>query len=130
MNIRQPLSLKHSLVLAAGAAAAAAGAVLLYFSPPGRSWYLPPCPLHELTGLYCSGCGTTRSFYALLHGRFAEAATWNLLLYPALLLVALLLFRPRLALNRYLCVSVLAVILIYWVLRNLPWSPFTLLAPH
>ena len=51
MNIRQPLSLKHPLVLAAGAAAAAAGAVLLYFSPPGRSWYLPPCPLHELTGL-------------------------------------------------------------------------------
>lgn len=42
MNIRQPLSLKHPLVLAAGAAAAAAGAVLLYFSPPGRSWYLPP----------------------------------------------------------------------------------------
>ena len=96
MNIRQPLSLKHPLVLAAGAAAAAAGAVLLVI-------------------------GACLTFFP---------ATWNLLLYPALLLVALLLFRPRLALNRYLCVSVLAVILIYWVLRNLPWYPFTLLAPH
>ena len=27
------------------------------------------CPLHDLTGLYCPGCGGTRSLTALLHGK-------------------------------------------------------------
>ncbi len=130
MNMHRPLLLTHLLLLATGVSAAAAGAVLLYFSPPGRSWYLPRCPLYALTGFYCSGCGTTRSLYALLHGRFAEAATQNMLLYPALFLAVLLLFKPHLALNRALCISVPAVILAYGILRNLPWYPFTLLAPY
>ncbi len=34
---------------------------------------LPPCPFHLITGYYCPGCGGTRAFYALLHGRILQA---------------------------------------------------------
>ena len=29
-----------------------------------------PCYIHQLTGLFCPGCGGSRSVAALLHGRF------------------------------------------------------------
>ncbi len=31
------------------------------------------CPFHNLTGTPCPGCGLTRSFVALGHGRFRDA---------------------------------------------------------
>ena len=40
------------------------------------------CPLHELTGLQCPGCGATRASFLLLHGDALGALRYNLLLLP------------------------------------------------
>ena len=42
------------------------------------------CLFHELTGLYCPGCGGTRAVWALLHGKFWLSFCYHpLVLYAA-----------------------------------------------
>jgi hypothetical protein len=57
------------------AGAAAATAVLFVFDPARYGFY-PRCPLHELTGWSCPGCGTLRAVHQLVHGHWAAA--WRL----------------------------------------------------
>lgn len=101
----------------------------VYVNEPGQSPWLPPCLFHELTGLHCPGCGNTRALHALLHGDVAAALSYNLLFLPMVACVALLAIRPRLAGNRWLCGTVAGAVILFFVMRNLPWFPFTLLAP-
>jgi hypothetical protein len=126
--------------LAAGCAGCAAAA-LLYWVPPAEHSGYPTCPFHDLTGLHCPGCGTLRCLHALLHGNLPQALAYNVL--TVLALPFLLAWYARLGLAAWRdrppkarrvparWVRVLfAVILAYWVLRNLPWFPFDQLAPH
>ncbi len=39
--------------------------------------YLPPCPLHYLTGLYCPGCGGTRAMMFLARGRILTSFIYH-----------------------------------------------------
>ena len=48
-------------------------AVILFVFDPTRVGFLPPCPLHEFTGLWCPGCGSTRALHQLVHGHLALA---------------------------------------------------------
>ena len=43
--------------------------------------YRIPCIFHEITGLYCPGCGTTRLIFALLEGHIKEAFNYNRLVF-------------------------------------------------
>ena len=36
-----------------------------------------PCMFHEITGLYCPGCGCTRAVKALLGGRIIDSFVYN-----------------------------------------------------
>ena len=55
-----------------------ASAALPLPGPDGRIARLPSvCPFHALTGLPCPGCGLTRAFVCLGHGRWAEALHWH-----------------------------------------------------
>ena len=47
--------------------------LIYYFFDPSKSAWFPKCPLRELTGYECAGCGVQRSFHAILHLRFVEA---------------------------------------------------------
>src|SRR4030095_10788973 len=58
---------------------AAGAALLLYFFVEPKNGNLPKCFFHELTGLYCPGCGVQRSFHALLNGHVLTAIDYNLL---------------------------------------------------
>ena len=124
---------------AAAAACALAGAAYLYFHDPRE--HPLPCFYLMLTGFYCPGCGAGRASYALLHGRFLEAFCWNPLM--VVILPLLLLYLGARVLDwvitggdhvddkvsiRFL-VFLLAAVFLYWIARNIPVYPFTLLAP-
>ena len=108
---------------------------------PEGAGFLPQCQFHRLTGLACPGCGMTRATHAALHGRFVEAFWFNpvgVLLLPILGGVVVF-FLPswfrgerdlpffRMKSSTAWCFA--AAVLGFWILRNVPAWPFTLLAP-
>lgn len=99
-----------------------------------------PCPFHALTGLWCPGCGSARAIYSLVHANLGRAMLENPLLMVALPYV---LWRwagwmsgslggPRLwalPTRRWVVPTILAVVVLFWVARNLPWPIFRVLGP-
>ncbi|MBP5531121.1 MAG: DUF2752 domain-containing protein [Lentisphaeria bacterium] len=85
---------------------------------------------HKFTGLYCPGCGNTRALSALLHGRIGESLRNNLLLIPTLAVLTVAAARPGIGLNRFFAWGFAAVVILFFILRNIPVYPFTLLAPR
>ena len=129
----------HVFGATAALAAAASGTALLYrYDPNAAGNPFPPCMFHALTGYWCIGCGMTRALHALAHGDVLRAFSMNPLAMVVLPLMPLMLlhdrgYRPR-ALQPLMSVVMtpkLWMILLpaYWIARNLPWWPFTLLAP-
>lgn len=132
---------KPWVYLAAAPAALVAGTAvwaLHTFDPnlPGNPF--PPCIFHASTGYYCAGCGITRALHALVHGDIATAGRMNLLAMA--LLAALPLFiawhlgwkpqRLRPIATALSSPWLWGLLLSgFWIARNLPWPPFTWLAP-
>jgi hypothetical protein len=121
-------------------AALAAGAVwaLRTFDPnqPGNPFIA--CVFHQVTGLYCPGCGGTRAMHALVHFDLAGALAMNALPFVAAPLLGLLALREATTLpvvaerwTRFVANPWFWVVLVggFTVLRNLPWAPFAALAP-
>lgn len=122
-------------------AGCALGAVLLFYIDPVKTQWLPPCMFHYFTGLYCPGCGSSRGLHQLMHGNLIGAWHYNPLMVLCLPLMGYVVagyavralmgrqikpisFSPRMA------KLIVIVITSYWILRNVPVYPFTLLAPH
>ncbi|MFZ5831934.1 MAG: DUF2752 domain-containing protein [Planctomycetota bacterium] len=121
-------------------------AALAWFDPADSPWSL--CLFHRFTGLHCPGCGALRATHAMLHGRLLEALQLNSLWVTAgpvlaCMVVARLLRSGRSGSavpavgnswasaawrGRWLWCGV-GLLLVFAVLRNLPWYPWTLLAP-
>lgn len=121
---------KRFFYLAVGLAAAVVVLVLIRLFPPERCRFWPPCVFRELTGLYCPACGNTRALSALVRGDVAGCFARNALLVPLLLCLLALAIRSRLARNPYFAWGIAITVIAFFILRNLPWHPFTLLAPH
>lgn len=125
--------------LASAALAAGAGFWLLRtYDPNVAGNPFPPCMFRALTGWFCIGCGLTRAMHALAHGDLVRAFAMNPLGVSLIGVVPLMLawsggWQPRLLapLMRWVLEPKLWLVLLpgYWVARNLPWFPFTLLAP-
>ncbi len=112
-----------------------------YFTiSPNEVDFMLKCPLYRTTGLYCPGCGSQRALHHLLHFDFLKAAQNNLLLLVGILGAAYHYGIP--IINTYLnknfksafnknknILLVLIFFNLFWVLRNIPHYPFTLLAP-
>ena len=117
----------------------AAGAVLLlYFFVEPKNGILPKCFFHELTGLFCPGCGVQRSFHALLNGHILTAIDYNLMfiLFLPLIIYFILAFTlgKKYSTSSFIykpvfSITVLIVVVSFWVLRNIPFTPFSWLAP-
>ena len=115
-----------------------AGAVVLYRIRPEKTWWMPPCMFHEVTGLYCPGCGTGRGFHKLLHGDLVGAWRMNPLtvsMIPLTIYLIAICYRKRpdgkaSAPPSWLGYAVIVAVVAFWILRNIPAYPFTLLAPH
>ena len=118
--------------------AAAGSILLLYFFVEPKNGNLPTCFFHQITGFYCPGCGVQRSFHALLNGHISTALSYNLLFVLCLPLIiyfvlgyilekkhscSSFIYKPNFSL------TVLIVVISFWLLRNLPFTPFSWLAP-
>lgn len=82
-----------------------------------------PCVFHELTGLYCPGCGMTRAAQALLNLDLVQAGKYNLLsilLPPLALLYFWLGKRGKTYTRQVLIVSMLTMSVAFGIARNLP----------
>ena len=105
--------------------------VVLLVVPPGspHAKWLPKCMFHQMTGLYCPGCGATRALSAMLHCDVKASLHNNALLFPLLALIVFLIVKPQTSLKRPFAVTIVAVVLGFTILRNIPVAPFTYLAP-
>ena len=117
--------------------------VCLYFKNPSEGNPLfPPCPFHYITGFYCPGCGSLRATHQLLHGNIMAAIRYNILMVILLpFVIYLYISQMNITINgRRLCqrvlfskkfyFSLIFIIFAYWILRNIPYYPFNLLAPR
>ena len=115
--------------------------LLYFFYPAGSGTFHPDCLFNAFTGLYCPGCGSQRAASAILHGNFFKAADLNLLFVLSIPLIAWSafvytwnafkknklsqgIFYSPLFVKGFLC-----MVLLFWVVRNLPYPAFSWLAP-
>ena len=87
-----------------------------------------PCPFRLHLGIYCAGCGATRSIYALTEGHFAEALHNNaplVLLIIFLFLVWIQNFLELLGRNikiiprsKQFYIFASGTVILYYILRN------------
>lgn len=116
-------------------------AIVFYFMVnPNEVDLMLKCPLYKTTGIYCPGCGSQRATHHLLHFNFNKAFQSNILFIIG---IPLVLYHYSIPLwNSYFnkgyksifdstknLIIVLTLIIVFWVLRNIPFYPFTLLAP-
>ncbi len=128
------------ILAVAGIAAIGAGAFIVAYFNPTTAGFFPVCPLYYLTGIHCPGCGLTRGFHALFHGDVLTALHFNALLPAYALVFGFMLVSMILVAVRGRGLSwrivppsamygILILAAVFFVLRNLPFYPFTLLAP-
>ena len=98
--------------------AAVVGALILYRFDPTVARFYPHCLFHDLTGLQCPGCGTTRALHHLLHGDVAGAFRLNAMLFVAVPFAGLASVSRRVATHRWTGWGVLIASIAWWVLRN------------
>ena len=118
------------LLLAVGVAAAI---LLFYQRPEGQAFY-PRCSFHAATGLLCPGCGGMRATHELLHLRVVESLRCNLFVpLGPLVAAAWVVVRRRRGLPLTPGVTgvwlLFAVLALYTLARNLPWSGARWLGP-
>lgn len=125
----------------ATAAAAATSFAFVGVVDPNVAGRYPVCPSLTLFGVLCPFCGGLRATHALSHGDLQAMVSSNLLL-PLIVVASVwawlswtssrlggrwsvraVPWGPRIAATAGL------IALAYGILRNLPWPPFTVLAP-
>ena len=137
-------SIGKCFILVCAPLALAAGFIYIYTYYNSASGSRPafPCLSIILVGLYCPGCGNTRALHALAHLDIVGALRYNLLLPFLLILLGWLLTGEYLKLlvgKRVLWLPkkfhiwwvwvALAVVFLFTVFRNIPYYPFSALAP-
>lgn len=115
-------------------------AVLFFVLDPNKHELFPRCLFHSLTGAHCPGCGSQRALHSLLHFDIVGVVSYNFLFLPAGLLIlyhyvhpllnhAFSWKLPNLFYMKYTPWVVFIVVILFWIARNLPWFPFSVLAP-
>src|SRR5581483_7474333 len=131
-----PRSLAAPLLVAASATVVCAA--IWVGDPTTPHGPLPVCPTKALLGIDCPGCGSLRMLYSLMHGDLPAAARFNAL---GLAAVALLVWayaswtygrlvgrRIRSWQHRRWAAAVtLSLVLVWFVVRNIPVAPFNAL---
>jgi len=100
---------------------------------PGDNKFFPKCPFYSLTGYRCMGCGSQRAIHSLLNFNFSAAIRENMLVvvsipylftgfvFDSIKQPGARILRWRKILYGYRAIIiVLAVLVSFWILRNLP----------
>ena len=107
---------------------------------PHAAGNYPTCPSIGLFGVHCPGCGSMRAMHELTQGDLAGVVSRNALLPIALALLVwawLAWTDRRLGIGRVpelrppvpVLYASVVVVVAFAVLRNLPFAPFSALAP-
>ena len=92
-----------------------------------------PCIFHEITGLYCPGCGVTKLTFSLLELDFYQAFRANPLIFILLILAIIYylikiilnkLFKINITISNYVYYILLVITILFGVLRNIPGFEF------
>ena len=142
MSTRRRFLVRACLTALALAGIAVALWVVGTFNPTGYGFF-PKCQFHSVTGLHCIGCGLTRSLHAWLNLDPLQGLAYHPLSFILLPYVGwslgLALWRwawggeskrSRFRGPPWLIWSFVWLLMIFWVVRNIPIYPFNLLAPH
>ena len=118
---------RRALIIITAVVAVVAAIVYFYFDP-SSSRLFPRCLFLETTGLKCPGCGSQRVVHALLHGHVGEAWHYNAMVVVAIPLIAFYLLVSlgqnrwprfyRVMFSRTVLFSLVGLIVLWWVLRN------------
>lgn len=98
-----------------------------YFNNPETSKTGPSCLLQATTGWQCWGCGGQRAFHYLLHGNFQKAFAFHPFIIPIVALMSIVVLAEILGYssnfsllrNKFVALSVLALLVSFTILRNL-----------
>jgi Protein of unknown function (DUF2752) len=132
---------RRAAPIVGGCALAACTAFVATHDPSAAGSRYPACVFHQITGLWCPGCGLTRGTYELLHGHVGAALGYNI--FTPVALVAIVVawmawvrvawgrqgFRMPHWAGRWPVIVLPVLIIAYGVLRNLPVTPLRTLAP-
>lgn len=108
--------------------------ILIYFFIDPQIQLMPKCPFYLLTGFYCPGCGSQRSLHEIFNFHFVEAISFNIVMVATIPFVIIELFLKIFKFKsflsyKYSAIIVLTIILLFFILRNLPFEPFKYLTP-
>jgi hypothetical protein len=124
--------------LAVATAAACGCAAIWLADPTVAGGVLPVCPTKALLGIDCPGCGSLRMIYSLLHFDLPAALQFNALGVVAVVLLlwayAVWVYGTAVGRSvrgwqhlRWAAPAALVLTLAWFVVRNLPFEPFTAL---
>lgn len=93
------------------------------------------CIFYEVTGLYCPGCGITRSIISLIEGDLYQAFRYNQIVFvdiPIIVITSIIDFiykdnKKVKKVTNIIYIMLLVITLTFGVLRNIPY--FSFLAP-
>ena len=113
---------------------------MLYVLDPREPGNYPICPFLGLTGYHCPGCGSLRAMHQLLQGSPLNALSYNpltILSLPflgyAFVAGGLRAFRAPapapIFIHPTLIWTLFFGITAFWILRNIPIEPLSILAP-
>lgn len=109
-------------------------AIFFLFSPSEYTLF-PKCPIYQFLGIHCAGCGTQRALHHLLHLEIGNMFRNNLFLpfwiFFTLdyLLKKIIWDQKPIIMYRWFPWVLLGTLLMYMLLRNIPYEPFIYLAP-
>lgn len=112
--------------------------IFYYTINPETFAYTPKCIFNSITGLHCPGCGTQRALHEVLHGNIWTGLQHNFLLLFAAIIIPYKLYVSNKSTNsskKHILHHfaspwfILAIVLGFWILRNIPLDPFLILAP-
>lgn len=138
--VRRSLLVRAGLLVVAGSILGLALFFVAQNSPTDNDYY-PKCLLYKFTSIHCPGCGSTRALHSLLNWRVEQAFAYNAVMVVLFPFGLVLLLRStchrvwktkpgRLPGHVWFPRIIAIAFVVFFILRNIPVYPLTLLAPH